>query len=199
MCVFARLVGRATREAHLCSWQSNVSNALLRPAEMYHGPVSCSGENLATSASFFGTGHAPSSCRCGTHCNTPREATVRSSDDNVRWTRAPVADAFEGRGGSRTCLSETAHLVNASTAASVKSSPHLIWHSLSSGRLVQVLMQSRLARHVGDVATQRASGAVHLLTTHLPMAAPSVAAYDGIGLSVLLATSSAARALEKAG
>ena len=34
---------------------------------MYHGPVSISGEKEATSASFEGTGHEPSSARCGTH------------------------------------------------------------------------------------------------------------------------------------
>ena len=50
----------------------DVSNASLRPAEMYHRPSKTRVSNFFTIASGDGSGYAPSSWRCGTHffCDT---------------------------------------------------------------------------------------------------------------------------------
>ena len=75
----------------------------------------------------------------------------------------------------------TAALVKAPTTSLLNSSPHLIWHSLSSGLPVHVLMHAMFAAQPGDVR-QRASGTVHWLTTHLPVAAASSTASASPGL-----------------
>ena len=64
--------------------------------------------NFCTKVSSLGTGHVPSSPRCGTHF-----------------------------------LSVTAHLVKSPTTSFENSSPHLIWHSASSG-LVRVRVRVRV-------------------------------------------------------
>lgn len=82
-----------------------------------------------------------------------------------------------GRCGTH-CFSETAHAVNAPTTSLENSSPHLIWHSDSSGLFVHVWMHSRFAAQVGLV-TQRARLAGQFAMRHFPMAAPSVIASAG--------------------
>merc|ERR1719424_2557379 len=151
----------AESNSNLCSWQSKMSKALFRPAEMYHGPVKVFGLNSLTSPPPVGTGHEPSSARCGTQS-----------------------------------LAVTAHLVNWSTAGLLNLSPHVIWQSPSSGWLLQVWMQTRLAKHDPSVM-HFARGAVHWVTTHVPTAAASSASAGcgfTTGETVLPKTRSAASA-----
>lgn len=52
---------------------------------MYQAPVNISGEKDFTSASDLGTGQEPSSCRCGTHCNTASGSGVGEIHEGMDW------------------------------------------------------------------------------------------------------------------
>ena len=123
---------------------------------MYQSPSRSEAENLVTSVLSAGTGHDPSSCRCGTHF-----------------------------------CSVTAAFVKASVTPFANLSPHAIWHVASSGRLVQVWMQARLAKQVGSV-THRASAPGAFCMRQDPIAAPSVAAMAGGATNAGAAVSRAA-------
>lgn len=76
-------------------------------------------------------------------------------------------------------MSDTTHLLNSPTTSFSKISPHLIWHSISSGRPLHVLIQTTLAKHLG-LATHLASWTLHFWNKH-PTIAPGSVAKAGVG------------------
>nr|AFK45921.1 unknown [Medicago truncatula] len=73
---------------------------------------------------------------------------------------------------------DTAHSLNSSTTLFSNTSPHLIWHSVSSGLLLQVWRQAMLAAHDG-FARHLANSTLHSLSKQAQVLSASTASADG--------------------